>query len=113
MSDFDMQVSGTQKGIDGVRQATDVIQQAWSHGQAAIGAEEGQLGRGKLGLAFMSVYRPEADRAGQQVRVLTTGGHDLVAASRRGVAEYEAVDERTRAEFERLLSPAQQLAWGR
>ena len=113
MADMDMQVAGTQKGIDGVRQATDVIQQAWSNGQAAIGAAEGQLGRGKLGLAFMSVYRPEADRAGQQVQALTVGGQDLVAAGQRSVAEYEATDQRIRAEFERLLSPTQLMAWER
>jgi hypothetical protein len=113
MADLDMHVPGTEKGIEGVRQAVEVIQQAWISGEETTSAVGKQLGLGRMGQAFMGVYNPEADRAAQQVYQLTVGGRDLVAAGRRSVAEYEATDQRIRAAFERLLSPTQLMAWDR
>lgn len=113
VSELNMRVAGTEQGIEGVRQATETVRRAWTSGQAAIGAEEGQLGKGRMGQAFMSVYRPEAERTGQQIGAVTDGGLELVAAARQGVAEYQNTDQKLRADFERLLSPNQLMAWRR
>ncbi|WP_162908087.1 hypothetical protein [Allorhizocola rhizosphaerae] len=113
MSELNMQVAGTEKGIEGVRQATETVQQAWTSGQGAVSAVEGGLGLGKMGEAFMSVYRPEVERAREQVLAIVAGGRELVAASRQSIEDYRFVDQRLRAEFENLLSPGLLSAWGR
>jgi hypothetical protein len=113
VQELNMQVAGTEKGIEGVRQATETVLQAWKGGEAAVSAEEGLLGKGRMGEAFMGKYRPEVERVREQVLAVTAGGRELVVASQQSIEDYVATDQRLRAEFEGLLSPVQLQAWPR
>jgi hypothetical protein len=98
-SGLSMEDTNTGKALGAVTQSSSAIDQAWSGGQAAISGAQGQLGRGPMGQAFLGIYQPAVQAAGQQVQSLSAGALQLVGAGKTSVADYLHTDDRARATF--------------
>ncbi|WP_163509595.1 hypothetical protein [Fodinicola acaciae] len=102
MNGADIDAQNTGKALTGVANAAKAVQQAWSGGQQAIGASQGQVGKGPMGQAFMSVYTPAVQEAGAVEQAMTAGAGQLVSAGNDAITQYIQTDAQLRTTFDGL-----------
>ncbi|MFD2473663.1 hypothetical protein [Amycolatopsis silviterrae] len=98
-SGLHMETAGAEKAFDALARAREAIAQAWTGGASAIDGANGQLGKGKIGQAFMSVYQPEVQNAGTSVQLVTGKGAQLFGAGRASIADYLRSDDGGKSAF--------------
>lgn len=92
MSFVDMDVAGTAAAVDGLVTAGTGFDGAWSGARSAIESSAAGLGLGPMGQAFMTGYRPAAQRLTEAAADVSRGLGQAAEAGRGSVSGYQAAD---------------------
>jgi hypothetical protein len=95
----DMHTKPTEAAMDRLDRITAQFRSNWTVDRTAMGALEGQLGKGPLGRAFAAQYNPAADELSQNAELIARKVERQARIGRACVLIYLAADAEGRQAF--------------